>query len=173
MKRTFILTLVAIIAVVFGTWHPAAAQATPEQAPQVQPRMGCEKNFDRLDANQDGQVTKEEFMAAPHRTRNPERMFNKRDQNGDGTLTKEEFCATRGPGRGMRGGRGCEKNFAKMDANHDGQVTKEEFMAISHRSANPERMFQKRDANGDGALTLDEMCSGPPPGQGRGRAGTQ
>lgn len=62
---------------------------------------GCEKKFEKLDANRDGQVTKEEFMAAPHH-RGELGDFLNRDQNGDGVLTKDEFCAAgRVPAEGV------------------------------------------------------------------------
>ena len=43
------------------------------------------KMFEKADANGDGVVSKEEFMAAQ------EKMFAKLDSDGDGSLTKEEM----------------------------------------------------------------------------------
>jgi hypothetical protein len=51
--------------------------------------LGCQDRFDSLDTNKDGQVTKEEFMAAPHYRGNAEQMFKTMDANVDGSLTKE------------------------------------------------------------------------------------
>lgn len=52
-------------------------------------KMGAAKrvksHFDYLDANTDGKITHEEFMA-PH-----ERRFKDADADGNGYLTKEEF----------------------------------------------------------------------------------
>jgi len=68
------------------------------------PKYGCQQRFDELDANKDGKVTKEEFLAAPHHVANAEQNFRAMDVNGDGSLTKEEFCASKGRGRGQGGG---------------------------------------------------------------------
>lgn len=68
------------------------------------PKYGCQQRFDELDANKDGKVTKEEFLAAPHRMANAEQNFKAMDVNGDGSLTKEEFCANKGRGRGQGSG---------------------------------------------------------------------
>lgn len=66
------------------------------------PGMGCHQRFDTLDTNKDGQVTKEEFLAAPHHKRDPEQVFNSMDVSGQDYLTKDQFCAGKGMGQGMR-----------------------------------------------------------------------
>lgn len=64
------------------------------------PAMQCETNFDAMDTNHDGLVTKEQFLALPHHgRRNPEEAFKAMDRDNDGTLTREEFCAGKGGGR--------------------------------------------------------------------------
>ena len=75
------------------------------------PMMGCQQRFDSLDTNKDGQVTKEEFMATPHRRTDPEQMFKSMDVNGDGSVTKDEFCSGKGMGQGM--GKGMGKGQGK------------------------------------------------------------
>jgi Ca2+-binding EF-hand superfamily protein len=45
-------------------------------------------------------VTREEFMAAPHRRDNPEEIFKAMDTDGDGKLTEDEFCSGKGKGYG-------------------------------------------------------------------------
>jgi len=69
---------------------------------QGAPMMGCQQRFDQLDTNKDGQVTKDEFMAAPHHRGNAEQMFNAMDVNKQGFLTKDQFCSGKGMGQGMR-----------------------------------------------------------------------
>ena len=73
----------------------AFAQDTPK------PKMKCQKRFMKLDADKDGKVTLQEFMARikKHTGGKAEEVFRKRDANGDGVLTKEEFCS----GRPMKG----------------------------------------------------------------------
>jgi hypothetical protein len=53
---------------------------------------GLSMLFNVSDANHDGQVTYEEFMAFQNRD------FSRRDANGDRILTKEEFTTIKRPG---------------------------------------------------------------------------
>ncbi len=101
MNRThFKLVVLMGLATVFVIAGAAFAQW---QGGQGSPRMNCQERFDALDANHDGQLTLEEFMAAPHHRGNPEEMFKAMDVNGHGYLTKDEFCSGRGKGRGGMG----------------------------------------------------------------------
>jgi hypothetical protein len=73
------------------------------------PMMGCQQRFEALDTNKDGQVSKDEFLAAPHqKMADPEQMFKAMDVKGRGSLTKDEFCSGKGMGmgKGMGGGMG-------------------------------------------------------------------
>lgn len=56
-----------------------------------------------MDKNGDGAVTREEFMAAPHRRDNPDEIFKAKDANGDEKLTEQEFCSGKGMGYGGKG----------------------------------------------------------------------
>ena len=51
-----------------------------------------------FDANQDGSVTLDEFLAAWNKT--TKELFSRLDANGDGVLSKEELAKGRGPGPG-------------------------------------------------------------------------
>lgn len=60
------------------------------------PRGNPEEMFKKADANGDGSLSKEEFLATPRGKENPERaekMFGAKDKDKDGKLTKEEFAA--------------------------------------------------------------------------------
>jgi hypothetical protein len=71
------------------------------------PMMGCQQRFDAMDTNKDGQVSKDEFLAAPHqKSGNPEQMFKAMDVKGRGYLTKDEFCSGKGMGMGKGMGKG-------------------------------------------------------------------
>jgi hypothetical protein len=77
------------------------------------PMMGCQQRFDAMDTNKDGQVSKDEFLAAPHQRENPEQMFKARDVNGRGYLTKDEFCSGKGMGMGKGMGTGMGQGMGK------------------------------------------------------------
>ncbi len=70
------------------------------------PKMGCPQLFDAMDSNQDGQVSKAEFLAAPHEWGNTEQKYQAMDVKGHGYLTKGEFCSSKGMGKGMAQGMG-------------------------------------------------------------------
>lgn len=124
----------------------------------------------RLDANQDGKVSADEFDG-------PAEHFAELDQNGDGYLVESEApgprCkrdpAERSPRgeaqeeQGQRPPRGEEmdenpqaKFMLRLDADRDGQVSADEFDG-------PEDHFAELDKNGDGYITADEAPAGPPP----------
>jgi hypothetical protein len=58
--------------------------------------LGCQERFDAMDADKDGQVSKDEFLKAPHNRGNVEQMFKAMDVNARGYLTKDEFCSDEG-----------------------------------------------------------------------------
>jgi len=70
--------------------------AADEGAKKEKPKMDPAKAFAKLDANSDGSVSKEEFLASPGAKKDAakaEESFAKRDKDKDGKLTKEEFSA--------------------------------------------------------------------------------
>ncbi|MEM6792797.1 MAG: hypothetical protein AAF725_02370 [Acidobacteriota bacterium] len=122
---------------------PALAQQ--EEASSEESRQWS-RISERLDANQDGQITQEEYEAGSQR-------FERGDRNGDGVWTAEDF-----PGRGRRGGAGP---LAAADADKSGEVTLDEWSAF----------VSELDADGDGVLSREEMgATGSSRGQ-RGKRG--
>lgn len=106
--------------------------------------------LERADANQDGAITREEFLA------HPEAMFARLDANNDGVISADER-----PQRGAHGERG--QHGPMLDANNDGQISREEFAAMG------QSMFERLDANHDGRVTraeADAAPRGPGPGPG-------
>ncbi|MGD9967430.1 MAG: hypothetical protein AB7T59_12970 [Hyphomonadaceae bacterium] len=80
----------------------------------------------RSDSNGDGVLTRAEFDAGR------DGMFARLDADNNGQLTREEMRAQRGEHgpRGMRGHRGGGMHMlARADANNDGNITRDEFLA--------------------------------------------
>lgn len=111
MKHFNLVVLVGLVTVFFISGIVFAQGGGQGKGGQgAAPMMGCQQRFDSLDTNKDGQVTKEEFMAASHQRGNPEQMFKTMDVNGDASLTKDEFCSGKGMGKGMGKGQGKGAN---------------------------------------------------------------
>jgi hypothetical protein len=92
------------------------------------------------DANNDGAITRDEFLARPLA------HFERLDGNDDGVISADER-----PQRRERGEHGRRGDRTNPDANGDGQISRAEFAAMSAP------MFERLDANDDGRLTGDEM----------------
>jgi hypothetical protein len=99
MKRFKLVVLVGW-ATVFFIAGMVFAQG---QGGQGAPGPKCQNRFDAMDTNHNGELTKEEFMAASHARRNPEQVFKALDLSGRGYITKDEFCSGKGMGRGGSG----------------------------------------------------------------------
>jgi len=102
-------------------------------------------NFDDLDKNKDGKISKSEWQGPPQ-------FFDRLDQNHDGFIDKDEWAQMRqGGGRGgFGGGRTGESLLKYLDTNHDGKVSRDEFSKIV-------QLFDAVDKNHDGALTAEEL----------------
>jgi len=107
MKHFKLVGMIGLVAVFFIAGMAFAQGGGQGKGGQgAAPMMGCQQRFDSLDTNKDGQVTKDEFMKAPHPKDNAEQMFKARDANADGSLTKDEFCSGKGMGMGKGMGQG-------------------------------------------------------------------
>ncbi|MDF7824635.1 sulfatase-like hydrolase/transferase [Pontiellaceae bacterium B12227] len=114
--------------------HAAMVKAQKKaKAPKATPKATKAQGsmFERLDADGNQKVTKEEYLAlfVP--------MFPHKDTDGDGLLTPEEF-----PYAG---------SFKAGDTDNDGKLTPAEFESMYGEQ------FHSRDANGDGVVSPDEM----------------
>jgi len=119
-----------------------------------QPGMRQFRNRESVDTNDDGIVSNAE--AARHF----EGAFTTMDADEDGQLTKDEFFAVRfGPGPMQSRAAGAndrwkerkQKRFAEMDKNKDGKVTQAEFLAHG------KRRFDDADRDKDGKVTAWEF----------------
>ena len=124
----------------------AAAQPSAEAGAHGRPGRAAlaEHWFERMDANQDGQLTRAELEAGT------QRLFERLDANKDGELTRAEAetgaTALRREELGAR--------FRELDTNQDGRLTAEE-------SKLPPRAFDRIDSNHDHALSLEEFLALP------------
>ena len=100
--------------------------------------------FNRLDANHDGVVTREEAAGAPMP------RFDRMDAKADGKVTAEEIDAAITKRLQKRVIRMRYKLLGRLDANGDGIVGRDEFQA--KRMA----MFKRADLNGDGKVDKAE-----------------
>ncbi|MGB6223172.1 MAG: sulfatase-like hydrolase/transferase [Haloferula sp.] len=103
----------------------------PEEEPQPKEEPAPPKAnlFKGIDANADGQASRDEFIAFYKGT------FTRKDTNGDGVLTTGEHP---------------DASLNAMDKDKDGKVTPAEWEALF------DRQFKARDKNADGKLTPDE-----------------
>jgi hypothetical protein len=104
------------------------------------------------DTNGDGQVTRDEFLAAAPKI--AEQIFAHMDRNQDGVLSADDHP------RGRRGA----GSMREADANGDHQVTYDELVAVDPETT--QEQFGEMDRNGDGVLSRDDHPEG-----GRGRRG--
>lgn len=92
------------------------------------------------DANADGAITREEFMARPSQ------MFDRLDADHNGVISQAERDAMRAQHR-----EGAARwEHVSPDANGDGIVSREEYVAAGAA------VFTRLDANGDGQVTREE-----------------
>lgn len=97
-------------------------------------------NFDRIDVNGDGVISRAEF----HKVR--AERWTQIDRNGDGYLSEDDF-----PRWAARRARTQLAEIAFLDGNNDGRISKDEFLN------GPAPLFTWADLNSDGDLTLSEL----------------
>jgi Ca2+-binding EF-hand superfamily protein len=140
------LTVLGSVLSLVGLSTVAAAQPGDEPDAHGHPGRAAlaEHWFERMDANKDGQLTRQEAEAGTVR------LFERLDGNKDGELTRVEadagVAALRKDELGAR--------FRELDTNKDGRLTADE-------SKLPPRFFDRLDTNKDHAVSLDEFLAQP------------
>lgn len=105
--------------------------------------------WDRQDADSNGSISRDEFLARPSE------HFTRLDANNDGQISADE--RPQRPERGERGQRGERRGgFMGADANNDSVLSRAEF------AAQGAEMFQRLDANSDGRVTREEAEAARP-----------
>lgn len=108
------------------------------------------------DANNDGNITREEFLARPNE------MFQRLDANNDGVISTAE--RPQRPERDDRGERRGERrdrpDRPNPDTDGNGTISRAEFTAIGAH------FFERLDANNDGRVTQEEAQAGRGPRRG-------
>lgn len=107
-------------------------------------QMRGEGIFERADANNDGSVTREEFVAARGV------QFAKFDRNSDGYIDSNDVPQRLAARRQQNGG--GEMLMGQFDANGDGKVSKEEFVN------GPTTIFDRADSDDNDVLDAKELA---------------
>jgi hypothetical protein len=134
--------------VIAGALLAAGGVAQAQGAPDSAAWLG------QADANQDGLVVREEFLAARSE------QFARMDRNSDGYVDEAERQALRAERssehKAARDGRHAgrmHRMHARMDADGDGKVSKEEFLNAGGR------MFDRLDADDNSVLDAQEIAA--------------
>lgn len=100
------------------------------------------------DANNDGNITRDEFLARPIE------MFDRLDANDDGVISADERPQRRE--RGERPARAERPERPNPDTDGNGTISRAEFAAMGAA------MFERLDANNDGSVTREEARAARP-----------
>ncbi len=165
----------------------ATMQAADADKKATKPGADFEAMFKKIDANNDGKITKEEFAKLPDEikakgekgeriaqmiTKKSDELFTKLDADKSGDLSMEEakkFDLAALVGGNKAVSKDPEAEFAKLDKDNDKKLSKDEFQKALDEiiAVNPDKadrikqktesMFSDLDGNKDGSLTIDEF----------------
>jgi len=157
-------TPIAILSA-FALAVPFASAEQGEKGKPEGKRPNPKEHFEKMDADDSGTVSLEEFKSTPRAKENPEKaeeIFKKMDADTSGDITFAEMIEAHK--KRKEGGEGDRPNpkehFKKMDADDNGTVSLEEFKSTPRAKENPEKaaeIFKKMDADSSGDITFEEM----------------
>jgi Ca2+-binding EF-hand superfamily protein len=147
--RSFIL-IWAAPAIALGSPAKSQAPAPPKPVSRADFIKKVDGQFNALDTNHDGSVSKAELQAAEQRALQlrAQAQFKQLDTNHDGQLNLQEFMAGAPT---QRIGEVLDQAVRQLDSNKDGKIAPEEFRAPQLAT------FEKLDANHDGVVTPSEI----------------
>jgi Ca2+-binding EF-hand superfamily protein len=114
--------------------------AIPSLAQPQDPIDQLLANFNRIDVNGNGEISRAEFR------RVQAARWPQIDRNGDGYLSEEDF-----PTAAARRTKTQLAEIAHLDADGDGRISQSEFLN------GPAALFTQADRNSDGVLTRAEV----------------
>ena len=123
----------ALVAVAFFAFAPPTQAQSPKQHPAERPTS----LFHKLDANNDGKVTYDEYVSYRDTV-----VWAHYDTKGTGEISRKDYQA---------GSHGRALEFNRIDVNGDHIMQKSEF------DTETKRLFDRRDRNKDGILTANEF----------------
>ena len=138
--------------------------------------LSTSEMYDKMDADGDGSVTQEEFVAARPDDVTEEmaaNLYNSFDTYTSGSLSESEFETAMkqappppppppGGGGGMGSSTEESQTFSELDTNQDGVVSAEELAAARPEDVTEEmaaNLFKSLDTDGSGGLTETEYAA--------------
>ncbi|MPY70499.1 MAG: hypothetical protein GEU92_10465 [Alphaproteobacteria bacterium] len=137
-KRTILIATAAGVALLGAA---GAVSAHGKRGFQRHHHAGLERMIERLDADKDGTVTRDETTARR------DKSLGQYDGDRNKTLSLKEFEGLWAEHTRER----MVRAFQRLDRDGNGQVTAEEF------DRPMSRMFSRMDRDGDGKITAEEM----------------
>lgn len=138
--------------------------------------LSTSEMYDKMDADGDGSVTQEEFVAARPDDVTEEmaaNLYNSFDTDTSGSLTESEFETAMkqappppppppGGGGGMGSSTEESQTFSELDTNQDGVVSADELAAARPDDVTEKmaaNLFKSLDTDGSGGLTATEYAA--------------
>ncbi|AFC22760.1 EF-hand domain-containing protein [Saprospira grandis] len=134
-----------------------ALNAQAQDQKEKKERLSPEERFEKVDANQDGQISQAEAKGRLKKN------FATIDADQNGFISLEEL-KNKPKGQGKKGKRkGKGKRFEKLDADQDGQISEAEAKGPIKEN------FATIDSNQDGFISQEELKAAPKPAKRRER----